>query len=53
MHSELVISATSDAKAVLDTMAADAFILAKRNLRREPLHATARAYHHLSFCLRN
>jgi D-lactate dehydrogenase len=48
---ELVVSATRDAKAVLDTRPADAYISANRTCEMGLLHATGRPYQSFVFLL--
>jgi hypothetical protein len=53
LHPELVVSATRDAKAVLDARPADAYISANRTCEMGLLHATGRPYQSFVFLLRN
>lgn len=51
LHPELVMSATSDTKAVPDTRPADAYISANRTFKMGLLHATGRPYQSFVFLL--
>jgi Putative oxalocrotonate tautomerase enzyme len=51
LHPELVVSATRDTKAVLDTEPADAYISANRTCEMGLLHATGRSYQSFVFLL--
>jgi D-lactate dehydrogenase len=51
LHPELVVSATRDTKAVLDTRPADAYISTNRTCEMDLLHATGRPYQSFVFLI--
>jgi len=51
LHPELVVSATRDTKAVLDTEPADAYLSANRTCEMGLLHATGRPYQSFAYLL--